>query len=116
MKASILIAAMLFSWSVGAGAQQSATTIATTGPGELVRTSEAKISGGGRYEGIRLPETISVGDVFPIQYQQDGGTVTDSFVVTGIVVNDVRCTLESKNSRIPAALPEMIFVSCKKTR
>ncbi len=116
MKTKLICLAFLLSSSALAIAQETATSIATQGLADLYRPSEAKASGDGRYSGIRLQETISVGDVVPLQYQRDGGMVSDSFMVTGIAVIAGRCTLESKSSQVAGALPEKILVACRVLR
>ncbi|MBI5790717.1 MAG: hypothetical protein HZA63_04505 [Rhodocyclales bacterium] len=116
MKRNAMLIALLVFWSASASAEESAVSVALLGAGDLHRLSEGKSSGGGRYAGIQLPGTISVGDVFPIQYQKDGGTVSDSFMVTSITVTNGRCTLESKNGTVAGAMPEKIFASCRKLR
>ena len=117
MKRNVMFIALLLSWSACASAQKPATSVALLGTGELHRLSEGKASGGGRYVGIQLPGTVSVGDVFPIQYQRDGGTVSDSFMVTSITFADGgRCTLESKNGTVAGAMPERIFAPCRQLR
>lgn len=116
MKRNVMLVALFLSWSACASAQESATSVALLGAGDLHRLSEGKSSGGGRYSGIQLPATVSVGDVFPIQYQKDGGTVSDSFMVTSITFANGRCTLESKNGTVAGAMPERISAACRKLR
>ena len=116
MKRSVMFVAVFLSWSSCASAQESATSVALLGAGDLHRLSEGKSSGSGRYAGIQLPGSASVGDVFPIQYQKDGGIVSDSFMVTSITVTNGRCTLESKNGTVAGAMPEKIYASCRKLR
>ncbi|MBK9020786.1 MAG: hypothetical protein IPL72_12630 [Sulfuritalea sp.] len=116
MKRNSMLIAFVLSWSACASAQESATSVALLGAGDLHRLSEGKSPGGVRYAGIQLPGTVSVGDVFPIQYQKDGGTVSDSFMVTSITVTNGKCTLESKNGRVAGAMPERISASCRKLR
>lgn len=116
MKKNLISIALFLFWSPFASAQETAVSIAPLGLAGLDRPSETGPAGGGRYAGIRLPETVSVGDVIPLQYQRDSGMVSDSFMVTGIKVEAGRCTLESKNSRVAGALPEKILVNCRVLR
>lgn len=116
MKKHLAFVAFVLAWAGIAGAQERVISIATLGLADLQRPSEVGPSGGGRYGGIRIADTISVGDVIPIQYQRDSGMVSDSFMVTGILVEGNRCTLESKNNLVPGALPEKIHVGCRVLR
>jgi len=55
------------------------------------------ISPGSRNASARLPGTIRNGDVIAIQYQTAGGSLSDTFQVTGISISGDRCAIESKH-------------------
>ena len=116
MKKNLISIALFLCWSPFSSAQETAISIAPQGLAGLDRPSEAGPTGGGRYGGIRLPEIISVGDVIPFQYQRDSGMASDSFMVPGIKVEAGRCTLESKNSKIPGGMSEKMAVACRVLR
>ncbi|NJD35876.1 MAG: hypothetical protein FIA96_13760 [Betaproteobacteria bacterium] len=97
MKKSFSIFAILVTLTATASAQQSAESIQTSGTGELSKQSDLANYVGSVNASIRLPATVSAGDVIPVQYQTAaGGAVSDSFMVTGITISGDRCSLQSK--------------------
>ncbi len=97
MKKSFGIFTILVALTATASAQQAAETVQTGGAGELNKQSDLANYAGGVSASIRLPATVSNGDVIPIQYQTAaGGAVSDSFMVTGITISGERCSLQSK--------------------
>lgn len=97
MKNSVGIFSLLVMLSAMANAQQAVETVQTSGSGEVRRASELMVSPGSRNASTRLPTTVSRGDVISIQYQTAGGTLSDSFQVTGITISGDRCSIESKH-------------------
>lgn len=118
MKKSLAIFALCLALAVSANAQESAQSVQTSGSAELRRASEVMITPGARNIPIRLPGTVSKGDVISIQYELGGNTVSDSFLVTGINVENGSCSIESKHDATTGkALTDMIHARpCKKIR
>lgn len=100
-----------------AAAQEPAELVSTDGNGELRRTSERMIAPKAGNILARIPGTISKGQVIQIEYQ-DSGTVSDSFMVTGIVMQGERCEIESRRTMPNGPeISDMLFVRyCKKLR
>jgi hypothetical protein len=78
-------------------AQQAVEMIQTNGIGEVRRAAEVMVSPGSRNASVRLPGTIRQGDVIAIQYQTAGGSLSDTFQVTGITIRGDSCAIESKH-------------------
>ncbi len=97
MKKTFSILAILVALSATANAQEPAEMIQTNGVGEIRRATEVMLSPGSRNTSARLPARVSKGDVIAIQYQTAGGTLSDSFQVTGITISGDRCAIESKH-------------------
>jgi hypothetical protein len=109
MKKSPAVLALFVALSASVTAQESAESVRTSGSAELRRASEAMIAPTGRSLSIRLPETVSKGATISIQYASGGGSISDSFVVTGITVTDGACSIESKRDMASgSALSDMI--------
>lgn len=110
MNKSFSIFAVMVALTATASAQQAAESIQTSGSGELRRQSDLMLNPGGGNTPIRLPATVSRGDVISIQYQTAGGMFSDSFIVTGITISGDRCSLESKHhSADGMELVDMVF-------
>jgi len=116
MKKSLSIFAIYVALTATASAQESAESVQTSGSGQLRIASGVMISPGGQNISISLPATVSKGDVISIQYQSSGGTVSDSFMVTGISIRNGSCALENKRNTAPGKeLSDMIYTGpCKK--
>lgn len=97
MRTSFGIFLLLVVLSSNAIAQQPVESVQTSGTGEVRRASEVMVSPGSRNVSTRLPATVSTGDVISIQYQTAGGTLSDSFQVTGITISGDRCSIEHKH-------------------
>lgn len=97
MKKTFSILAILVALSATASAQEPADMIQTNGIGEIRRTTEVMLSPGSRNTSAGLPARVSKGEVIAIQYQTAGGTLSDSFQVTGITISGDRCAIESKH-------------------
>lgn len=97
-------------------AQQSAQRVRTTGVAQMNRASDAMIAKNGPDITVRLPEIVSKGEVIAIQYQGDGSSISDSFMVTEIVLKNGSCVLQSKHQLKKANVPiDTIRVeSCRK--
>ena len=91
------ISLVLAALATTAHAQEAVEMIQTNGIGEVRRAAEVMVSPGSRNASARLPGTIRSGDVIPIQYQTAGGSLSDTFQVTGITISGDRCTIESKH-------------------
>jgi len=91
MKRSLSIFAVCAALTATASAQESAESVQTSGSGELRVVSDVI----GQNTSISLPATVSKGDIISIQFQSSGGTVADSFIVTGISIRNGSCTLEN---------------------
>ncbi len=98
-------------------AQESAEMVGTDGTGELRRASEHMIAPTAGNILARIPDTITKGEVIKIEYQ-DSGTVSDSFMVTGIAMQGERCKIESRRTMPDGPeISDMIFVRyCRKMR
>lgn len=118
MNKSLGIFTILLALGATANAQEAAETVQTGGVAELRRASELMVAPGSRNIPIRLPATVSNGEVISIQYEISGNAIADSFMVTGISVSGKSCTIESKHSTaLGAELSDMIFAQpCKKLR
>lgn len=118
MKKSLGIVTMLAALSATANAQEAVESVQTSGVAELRRASELMVAPGSRNIPIRLPSTVSKGDVISIQYEISGNAIADSFMVTGITVSGKSCMIESKhNTALGAELSDMILAQpCKKLR
>jgi hypothetical protein len=116
MKNSLAILATYVVLTASANSQEPAAWVQTSGAAELSRASEAMIDPARRNIPIRLPATVRKGDVISIQYEDSGNTVADSFMVTGITINNGTCTLESKrDTTVGTALVDTIHTRpCKK--
>jgi len=102
MKKSLAMFALSAALAATAIAQEPAESVQTSGFGELNRASEAMVAGGvGGRISIRLPYAVRKGEVISIQYGSSGNTVNDSFMVTGIMVGNGACTLESQREMAP---------------
>lgn len=111
MKKSLSIFAVCVALTATANAQESAESVQTSGTGQLRVASAVMISPGGQNTPVSLPATVSKGDIISIQYQSGGGTIVDSFIVTGISISKGNCTLEHKRKE----LSNMIYTQqCKK--
>jgi hypothetical protein len=97
MKIAFGISLMLAALATTAYAQVAVEMIQTNGIGEVRRVAEVMISPGSRNASARLPGTIRNGDVIAIQYQTAGGSLSDTFQVTGISISGDRCAIESKH-------------------
>lgn len=97
MKKTFGISLMLAGLATAADAQVAVEMIQTNGIGEVRRAAEVMVSPGSRNASARLPGTIRNGDVIAIHYQTAGGTLSDTFQVTGITIRGDRCTIESKH-------------------
>lgn len=118
MKKSLGIFTIWVVLSAAASAQEAVEMVQTNGTAELRRASEAMIAPTGKNISIRLPATVSKGEVISIQYQDAGNAVADSFMVTGITVEGRSCTIESKRETTSGAAPsDMIYAQpCKKLK
>ena len=118
MKKSLAMFALSAALATTSGAQEPATSVQTSGFGELNRASETMIALGGGNISIRLPYTVRKGEVISIQYGSSGNTVSDSFMVTGITVDGEACTLESRREMTPGTkLIDTISIKpCNKLR
>ena len=92
--------------------------IQTSGIGEIRRAAEVMISPASRNASARLPGTVRKGEVIAIQYQTAGGSLSDSFQVTGITISGNRCTIESKHHNADGMeLVDVIFTQpCARLR
>ncbi|MDP2822003.1 MAG: hypothetical protein Q8O52_04905 [Sulfuritalea sp.] len=117
MKKSLSVFAMCAALSASANAQEKAELVQTTGFGDLKRASEALIAPKNPSISIRLPTTVKKGEIISIQYD-NAGSVADSFMVTGITIQDGSCSIESKRATPTGSLPaDMIYArSCKKLK
>lgn len=99
-------------------AAEFAESVQTAGFGELSRASELMVAAGNRNVSIRLPAAVSSGEVIYIEYGDASATIKDSFMVTGIRINNDSCVLENKrNIQNGATLIDTIRVpSCRKLR
>jgi hypothetical protein len=97
MKKTFSILTMLVALTATANAQEAVEMIRTNGVGEIRRAAEVMVSPGSRNTSARLPTTVSKGEVISIQYQTAGGSMSDSFQVTGITISGDRCAIESKH-------------------
>ena len=96
MKKSLSIFAIYVALTATASAQESAESVQPSGSGQLRVVSDVI----GQNTSISLPATVSKGDIISIQYQSSGGTVADSFIVTGISIRKGSCTLENKRREL----------------
>ena len=68
------------------------------------------VAPGSRNTSARIPATVQKGDVISIQYQTAGGSLSDSFQVTGITISGNRCAIESKHHNADGMeLVDLIF-------
>ncbi len=118
MNKSLGIFTILLALNATANAQEAAEAVQTNGIAELKRASELMVAPGSRSIPVRLPTTVSKGEVISIEYEISGNMIADSFMVTGITVSGKRCTIESKHDTASSAeLSDMIFAQpCKKLR
>jgi surface antigen len=118
MKRLLGIFTILAALSGSAIAQESAEMVQTSGVGKLKRASEFMIAPTGQNISVRLPATVTKGDVIPIQYEDSGNSVADSFMVTEITVRDGSCAIESKRQTPTGSTPsDMIYARpCKKLK
>lgn len=118
MKSSLFLIALHLALTASANAQQAAEWVETKGAGELKRASDEMIAPKGGNISIRLPATVRKGEIIAIQYDAAGGTVNDSFMVTGISIKDELCTIENKRKvKLGAELSDMIYArQCKKLK
>lgn len=118
MNKSLGIFTMLLALGATANAQEAVESVQTSGFAELRRASELMVAPGSRNISIRLPTTVSNGEVISIQYEISGNMMSDSFMVTGITVSGKSCMIESKhNTALGAELSDMILAQpCKKLR
>lgn len=97
MKKSFGILTIMVVLTATASAQQAVEMIQTSGTGEIRRAAEVMVAPGSRNTSARIPATVQKGDVISIQYQTAGGSLSDSFQVTGITISGNRCAIESKH-------------------
>jgi len=109
---------MYLALAASANAQEAAELVQTNGSADLKRASEAMIAPTGKNISIRLPETVRKGEIIEIQYEGSGNRVVDSFMVTGITIEDGTCSIENKrNTATGPALSDMIYARpCKKLK
>lgn len=88
-----------------AHAEQSVQRVQTTGGAQMNRASDAMIAKNGNEISVSLPQVISKGEVIAIRYQVEGSTVSDSFMVTDIVLKNGTCVLQSKHPLKKADVP-----------
>ncbi|OHC64274.1 MAG: hypothetical protein A3H93_16380 [Rhodocyclales bacterium RIFCSPLOWO2_02_FULL_63_24] len=118
MKKSLSLVASYIVLTTAASAQQAAEWVETGGVGDLKRASDAMIAPKGEAVSIRIPTTVKKGEIIPIQYDDSGSTIKDSFMVTGISIKDDNCAIENKRStKLGAELSDMIYAKkCKKLK
>jgi hypothetical protein len=118
MKKTFGIPLMLASLATTAYAQVAVEMIQTNGIGEIRRAAEVMVSPGSRNASARLPGTIRNGDVIAIQYQTAGGSLSDTFQVTGITISGDRCAIENKHHNADGMeLIDVIFTQpCSKLK
>lgn len=118
MKTSFFALALYVALTASANAQEAAEWVQTGGHGELRRTSEQMIAPGGKSISISLPATVKAGEIIYIQYGSPGNLIADSFMVTGILIKDGNCAIESKRgNKIAATISDTIYApSCKKLK
>lgn len=118
MKKSFLLVATYGALIATASAQQAAEWVETKGTGELKRASDEMIAPKGGTVSVRIPATVKKGEIIAIQYDDSGGTVNDSFMVTGISIKDDTCAIENKrNTKQGAELSDIIHArQCKKLK
>jgi len=117
MKKSLPPFAMCVALTASAYAQESAESVQTNGSAELRRASEVMITPGAKNIRIRLPSTVTKGEIISIEYVT-AGSVADSFMVTGITLKDGSCSIESRRATPTGSLPaDMIYARpCKKLK
>lgn len=118
MKNSLFLVASHIALIATASAQQAVDWVETKGTGELKRASDEMIAPKGGTVSVRIPATVKKGEIIAIQYDESGGTVNDSFMVTGISIKGDNCAIENKrNTKLGAELSDMIYAKkCKKLK
>ena len=117
MKRSLPILALLLALSASVSAQEKAELVQTTGYGELKRASEALIAPKEANISVRIPAIVTKGEIISLKYE-NAGSVSDSFMVTGITIQHGTCTIESKRETPTGSSPSDLIqaTSCKKLK
>lgn len=113
----VVVVIALHAAATGAAqAQQFAQRVQTTGVAQMNRASDAMIAKNGPDITVRLPEIVSKGEVIAIQYQGDGSSISDSFMVTEIVLKNGTCLLQSKHQlkKVNVPIDTIRVESCRK--
>lgn len=117
MNRSLPVFALCLALTTAASAQETVESVSTNGSGELRRASEAMIKPKMTNISARIPGVINKGDIIQIQYE-DSGSVADSFMVTGITIQDAGCAIESRRTMPNGPeIRDMIYAKpCKKLK
>lgn len=117
MNRSLPVLALCLALTTAARAQETVESVSTNGSGELRRASEAMIKPKMTNISARIPGVINKGDIIQIQYE-DSGSVADSFMVTGITIQDEGCAIESRRTMPNGPeIRDMIYAKpCKKLK